>query len=90
MAFLSDRARVLWPKAAPSVRRQAMIGLARSLMSLAPRPPGARSAVHPDLVAASPRGTLAELARMLQVGVGAGPAMRWKADLVALFRGVGA
>src|SRR4029077_7798030 len=38
MAFLSDSARVLWPKAAPAVRRQTMIGLARSLMSLAPRP----------------------------------------------------
>ena len=38
MAFLSDSARVLWPKAGPAVRRQTMIGLARSLMSLAPRP----------------------------------------------------
>src|SRR6476469_103129 len=37
MAFLSDSARVLWPKAAPAVRRQTMIGLARSLMSEAPR-----------------------------------------------------
>ena len=89
MAFLSDSARVLWPKAAPAVRRQTMIGLARSLMSLAPRPPRARSAVHPDVAAASLQGTLAELARMLQVGVLAGPAVRWKADLVALFRRVG-
>ena len=88
MAFLSDSARVLWPKAAPAVRRQTMIGLARSLMSLAPRPTRARSPVHPDVVAASLQGTLAELARMLQVGVVAGPAMRWKADLVALFRRV--
>src|SRR6185503_14497679 len=47
MAFLSDSARVLWPKAAPAVRRQTMIGLARSLMSLAPRPARVRSAVHP-------------------------------------------
>ena len=36
-AILSDSARVLWPKAAPAVRRQTMIGLARSLLSLAPR-----------------------------------------------------
>lgn len=90
MAFLSDSARVLWPKASPAVRRQTMIGLSRSLMSLAPRPPRARSAVHPDVVAASLQGTLAELARMLQVGVVAGPALRWKTDLVALFRRVGA
>jgi AcrR family transcriptional regulator len=90
MAFLSDSARVLWPKAAPAVRRQTMIGLARSLMSLAPRPRRGRSAVHPDVAAASLQGTLAELARMLQVGVVPGPAMRWKADLVALFRRVGA
>src|SRR5207342_3640213 len=81
MAFLSDSARVLWPKAAPAVRRQTMIGMARSLMSLAPRAPGAGPAVHPDVVAASLQGTLAELGRMLQVGVVAGPAMRWKADL---------
>jgi AcrR family transcriptional regulator len=90
MAFLSDSARILWPKAAPAVRRQTMIGLARSLMSQAPRPPRATSAVHPDVVAASLQGTLAELARMLQVGVVAGPAMRWKGELVALFRRVGA
>jgi TetR/AcrR family transcriptional regulator, repressor of fatR-cypB operon len=88
MAFLSDSARVLWPKAAPAVRRQTMIGLARSLMSLAPRPRRARSAVHLDIAAASLQGTLAELARMLQVGVVPGPAIRWKADLVALFRRV--
>jgi AcrR family transcriptional regulator len=90
MAFLSDSARVLWPKAAPAVRRQTMIGLARSIMSLAPHPRRGRSAVHPDIAAASLQGTLAELARMLQVGVVTGPAMRWKADLVALFRKIGA
>ena len=90
MAFLSDSARVLWPKAAPAVRRQTMIGLARSLMSQAPQPRRGKSAVHPDVAAASLQGTLAELARMLQVGVVPGPAVRWKADLVALFRRVGA
>jgi AcrR family transcriptional regulator len=90
MAFLSDSARVLWPKAAPAVRRQTMIGLARSLMHLAPRPRGAKSGVHLDIVAASLQGTLAELARMLEVGVVSGPARRWKDDLVELFRKVGA
>jgi AcrR family transcriptional regulator len=90
MAFLADSARVLWPKAAPAIRRQTMIGLARSLMSLAPRPARAKSMVHPDVVAASLQGTLAELTRMLHVGVIAGPAVRWKADLVGLFRQVGA
>src|SRR6185295_18340524 len=37
MAFLSDSARVLWPKAVPTVRRQTMIGLARTLMMKAPQ-----------------------------------------------------
>jgi len=36
MAFLSDSARALWPKAGPTVRQKTMIGLARSLMSAAP------------------------------------------------------
>src|SRR5262245_30573561 len=31
MAFLSENARVLWPKAGPTVRRHTMIALARSL-----------------------------------------------------------
>jgi len=86
MAFLSDSARVLWPKAGPSVKRHTMIGLARDLMNLAPRSRRGGRAVNPDVAAASLQGTLAELARMLQVGVVAGPAMRWKADLVAWFR----
>lgn len=86
MAFLSDSARVLWPKAAASVRRQTMLGLARSLMSLAPQPRRAGSAVNLDLAAASLQGTLAELTRMLQVGVVPGPAIRWKTELAALFR----
>jgi TetR/AcrR family transcriptional regulator, repressor of fatR-cypB operon len=90
MAFLSDSARVLWPRAGPTVRRQTMHGLARSLMSLAPQPRRGKSAMHPDVAAASLQGTLAELARMLQVGVVPGPALRWKADLVALFRRVAA
>ena len=90
MAFLSDSARVLWPKAGPLVRRQTMIGLARSLMSQSPPPRRGGSTVNPDVVAASLQGTLAEIARMLQVGVIPGPAVRWKTDLVGLFRRVGA
>jgi AcrR family transcriptional regulator len=89
IAFLSDNARVLWPKAGPAVRRLTMIGLARSLVSLAP-PPRRSKPLNPDVVAASLQGTLAELTRMLQVGVIPGPAVRWKADLVALLRRVAA
>jgi AcrR family transcriptional regulator len=84
MAFLSENARVLWPKAGPAVRRQTMIALARSLMSAAPRRKG--SAVHLDVAAASLQGTLAELARMIQVGAVRGPARSWKAELVKFFR----
>ena len=90
MAFLSDSARVLWPLAGPLVRRQTMIELARSLMSAAPRRRGDKSAVNADLAAASLQGTLAELARMIQVGAVPGPAMRWKADLIVLFRRIAA
>jgi AcrR family transcriptional regulator len=86
VAFLSDSARVLWPKASPTVRRQTMIGLARSLVLEAPRSRRGASAVSPDLAAASLQGTLSELARMLQVGVLDGPAARWKGGLVAMFR----
>jgi AcrR family transcriptional regulator len=88
MAFLSDSARVLWPKAGATVRRHTMIALARDLMSLAPRARRGGRAVNPTIAAASLQGTLAELARMLQVGVVRGPATRWKSDLVALFRDV--
>jgi AcrR family transcriptional regulator len=86
MAFLSDSARVLWPVAGPAVRRQTMIDLARSLMNAAPRRRGGGSAVNADVAAASLQGTLAELARMIHVGDVPGPAMRWKAEVVALFR----
>jgi AcrR family transcriptional regulator len=84
MAFLSENARVLWPRSGPVVRRHTMIGLARSLMATAPR--STRRRIQADVAAASLQGTLAELARMLQVGVIAGPAIRWKFELVALFR----
>jgi AcrR family transcriptional regulator len=90
MAFLSDSARVLWPKAGASVRRHTMIDLARDLMSLAPRSGRGGRLVNPNIAAASLQGTLAELARMLQVGALPGPATRWKRDLVALFRRVSA
>jgi AcrR family transcriptional regulator len=89
MAFLSDHARVLWPKAGPAVRRHTMIALARSLMGAAPRA-GAKSAVHADIAAASLQGTLAELTRMIQVGAVRGPASSWKPDLVKLFRKIAA
>jgi AcrR family transcriptional regulator len=85
IAFLSDSARVLWPKASPAVKRETVIGLARSLALAAPRRRHAH-AVDPDLAAASLQGTLAELARMLQVGVVPGPAVRWKARAVVLIR----
>jgi AcrR family transcriptional regulator len=84
MAFLSDSARVLWPLAGPAVRRHTMIDLARSLMTSAPRRRGSKWSV--DVAAASLQGTLAELARMIQVGDVPGPAVRWKAELVGLFR----
>src|SRR5215475_10378054 len=90
MAFLSDSARVLWPLAGSSVRRHTMIGLARSLMSTAPQPRSSRFAINPDVAAASLQGTLAELARMIQVGAVPGPAVRWQAELVALFRKIAA
>jgi AcrR family transcriptional regulator len=86
VAFLSDSARVLWPKASPKVRRQTMIKLARSLAIEAERSHRRRSAINPDVAAASLQGTLGELSRMLQVGVLRGPAARWKKDLVALLR----
>jgi AcrR family transcriptional regulator len=86
VAFLSDSARVLWPKASPTVRRQTMIGLARSLALEASRRRRRASTLSPDVVAASLQGTLGELTRMIQVGALKGPATRWKAHLVALFR----
>jgi len=62
-----------------------MIGLARSVMSEAPQL-RRKSAVNLDVAAASLQGTLAELTRMLQVGVAPGPAVRWKPELVRFFR----
>ena len=86
LAFLSDSARVLWPKTGPKVRQQTMISLAQSLAAEAPKGRRGKTVLNPDLVAASLQGTLAELTRMIQVGVVEGPAKRWKADLVALFK----
>src|SRR5215207_2778593 len=88
LAFLSDSARVLWPKAKPAVRRRTMIGLARSLVLEAPRAREAPGAVDPDAAAASVQGTLAELGRMIQVGVVQGPATRWQDTVVTLLRRV--
>jgi TetR/AcrR family transcriptional regulator, repressor of fatR-cypB operon len=85
VAFLSDSARVLWPKASAPVRRQTVIGVARSVVLAAPkRRSGAP--VDPDVGAAILEGTLAEMARMLEVGVVDGPAARWKGDLVNALR----
>lgn len=86
LAFLADSARVLWPKSRASVRRRTMIGLAKSLVAEAPKSRRGASAVNRNLAAASLQGTLAELARMIQVGVVEGPAKRWKRSLVALFQ----
>jgi len=86
MAFLSDSARLLWPKASPAVKRQTVIGLARSLALAAPKRRNGAAAIDPELAAAGLQGTLAELARMLQVGVVEGPAVRWKTRAVALIR----
>jgi len=92
LAFLSDSARVLWPKANPKVRQQTMISLANSLVAKAhkarqtPRTRPRASHVDPHVLAASLQGTIEQLARMIQVGVAPGPARRWKADLVALFK----
>ena len=90
MAFLSEHARVLWPKSSAAVRRHTMIGLARSLMGAAPRSRRGGRQIQADVAAASLQGTLAELMRMLQVGVIRGPAMHWKPELVALFRKIAA
>ena len=86
LAFLADSARVLWPRASATVRRKTMIGLARTLAGEAPSVGGSRSAVDRDIAAASIQGTLAELGRMIQVGVVPGPARRWQGKLVVLFR----
>ena len=86
LAFLADSARVLWPRANATLRRRTMIGLARTLVKEAPRARATSGAVDPDIAAASLQGTLAELGRMIQVGVVQGPARRWQGRLVTLFR----
>lgn len=85
MAFLSDSARVLWPKASATVRRRTMIDLARSLFRNGAKRDSLRTSAEVDLLAAGLEGTLAELARMIQVGVVAGPAKGWKTPLVEFF-----
>jgi AcrR family transcriptional regulator len=86
LVFLADSARVLWPKSRATVRRHTMVGLARSLVAEALQSRRGASPVNPNVAAASVQGTLAELARMIQVGVIKGPAKRWKTSLVILFR----
>jgi hypothetical protein len=65
-----------------------MIGLARSLALEAPGVRRASGGIDPDVAAASIEGTLAELGRMIQVGVIPGPARRWHREVVALLRGL--
>ena len=86
LAFLADSARVLWPRMSAGRRRKTMIGLARSLMAEAPRVRTRAGAIDVDIAAASMQGTLAEVGRMIEVGVVQGPARRWQGKLVALFR----
>lgn len=86
LAFLSDSARVLWPEASPAIKRRTMIGLARSLMTEAPAVGQPGGKIHLDAAAAALQGTLAELGRMIQVGVAPGPAGQWREQLVALFK----
>ena len=86
LGFLADSARVLWPRSSATVHRRTMIGLARSLVVLAPSVRARSSAIDRDIAAASIQGTLSELGRMIQVGVVQGPARRWHGRLVALFR----
>jgi AcrR family transcriptional regulator len=88
MAFLSDSARALWPKAKRAVRRRTMIGLARSLALESPSVRKSAGGIDPDVAAASIEGTLAELGRMIQVGVIPGPARRWQRAVVTLLRGL--
>ena len=85
IAFLSDSARALWPRASARVRRHTLIDLARTLVRAA-HPASRASRGRIDVAAACLEGTLAELARMIQVGVVDGPAIRWQDALVALFR----
>jgi AcrR family transcriptional regulator len=86
LAFLSDSARVLWPRSSATLHRKTMIGLARALVAEAPAVRRRSKAIVADVAAASIQGTLAELGRMIQVGVTPGPARRWQSSLVALFR----
>ena len=84
IAFLSDSARVLWPRMGAALRRKTMIGLARTLAADAPRVK--RGTLDRDVAAASLQGTVAELGRMIQVGVVPGPASGWHGRLVTMFR----
>lgn len=87
LAFLSDSARILWPRSNHAVHRKTMIGLAQSLF-MESRKKGKYSC-DPKLAAACLQGTLAELARMIQVGAAKGPAIVWKKKLVNLFYRLG-
>ncbi|HEX6749032.1 MAG TPA: TetR/AcrR family transcriptional regulator [Longimicrobium sp.] len=83
MNFLSDSARVLWPRAGASVRWRTVIGLVRSLVLQAP---GIADGLEADAAAATVQGALSELGRMIEVGVVPGPARAWRDRTVALLR----
>ncbi len=86
LAFLSDSARVLWPRANAATKRKTIIGLARRLVAEAPTVGQGDGQIDLDVAAASLQGTVAELGRMLQVGVVPGPASQWRDRLGTLFR----
>jgi AcrR family transcriptional regulator len=85
MAFLSDSARDLWPRANARVRKNTLIGLAQSLAASSPAASRRRDGFSPEMGAAMLQGTLAEVARMIQVGVLSPPPARWGPRLVRLF-----
>ena len=86
LAFLSDSARALWPRANPTIQRKTMIGLARRLVAEAPGVGSGDGQVDVHVAVAALQGTLAELGRMIQVGVVPGPARQWRSRVAGLFK----
>jgi len=86
IAFLSDSARVLWPRSSATIRERTMIGLARDLMGEAPAVGSESQSIELNTAAAALQGTLSELVRMIQVGVIPGPAIQWRDGFVNLLK----
>jgi AcrR family transcriptional regulator len=84
VAFLSDSSRQLWPRASARVRKHTLIGLARSVVADAPAI-RRRGGIPAEIGAAMLQGTVAEVTRMIQVGVLAPPPRKWKAEVARLF-----